>query len=63
MVQNNKNHNFLSNRFTFGLVIRADFTTIQAIKKHISGYDDVDVIFQKLSASKLWIKEEGEPHE
>jgi len=59
MIDMTQENNFLSNKFSHGLIIRADYETIQAIKKHISQYDDKKIIFQKISTNKLWIKEGG----
>lgn len=47
---------FLENRFSYAFVGRASFETIEKIKRFIAE-QDVQVVFQKLSTQKLWIKE------
>lgn len=51
-----RKNNFLANRFTYGLVIKANLETIEDIKKYIANHDDINVIFQKISTDNLWIK-------
>jgi len=52
-----KNSDFLASFFSFGLVIRGNLENIQDIKEYISNCSDVNIIFQKISTNKLWIKE------
>lgn len=52
---------FLKTYLTFGLVIRTDLQTIEAIKEYIVGLDDVKVIYQRVSINRLYIKEEVNP--
>lgn len=47
---------FLKNKFTFGLILRADIEDIEKIKKLIATVPDVVVIYQTIDAGPLWIK-------
>lgn len=53
-----KKENFLKNNFIFGLVIKASLEDINEIKEYIANKTDSQVIYQKISTNKLWIKEE-----
>lgn len=59
---NNEKKAFLENTFVFGLVIRASLKDINQIKEFIADTTDSYVIYQKISANRLWIKE-GEKDE
>jgi hypothetical protein len=45
---------FLKTTVSLGLVIKADLETVQAIKKLLADHN-VNVIYQTVSAGKLWI--------
>ena len=53
-------NNFLDTRFNFAVVLNADYSTIQRIKKILDELDDVRVIYQDMDRGKLWIKRGGE---
>ncbi len=53
----NNEDDFLRTVLSFGVVIRADITQIQAIKQFIVDQGAV-VCFQKTSTNKLYIKED-----
>ena len=52
-----KKENFLENNFIFALVIKASLGDITEIKEYITNTTDSQVIYQKISTNKLWIKE------
>jgi len=58
-----ENIDFLTNKFSFGLIIRSNLEAIEDIKKYIAEHENISVIFQKISTNKLWIKEGGDTHE
>jgi len=49
--------NFLKTKLTFGLVVRTDLQSIEAIKSYIADLNDVKVIYQRISTNQLYIKE------
>jgi hypothetical protein len=53
-------NSFLKTRVSFGIILRADLNTIQSIKEYLADHDDVNVIYQKISGSRLWITEAEE---
>lgn len=48
---------FLANRFSFAFVCKTSVATIEKLKQFIAEQDDIQVVFQKISTQKLWIKE------
>jgi hypothetical protein len=52
--------NFLKTRVSFGIILRADLEAIDRIKSFLEQEDDVNVIYQKVSGSLLWITEAEE---
>lgn len=53
--------NFLESRFSYALVIRADYKAIDQFKQYIAQHENIDVIFQKIGTQKFYITEKGEP--
>lgn len=51
---------FLDTIANYALVIRADLDTIDEIKKEINHYPSVEIVYQKYSFDKLYIKEDGD---
>ena len=51
---------FIKNKFVFGLIIKASLEDINGIKKYIASNTNSYVVYQKISTSKLWIKEGNE---
>jgi len=53
-----KKEDFLKNKFVFGLVVKASLEDINMIKKYVVGKTDSDIVYQRISTNRLWIKEE-----
>jgi hypothetical protein len=58
-----KDKSFLKTIVNFAVVIRADLATINKIKRELASNPDVEVVYQKFSFNKLFIKEDGESYE
>ena len=61
MITDGQNDDFFSNIFRYAIVIKADITTINELKRYVSD-KDIKVIFQKISTNQLWIKEGNNDH-
>lgn len=48
---------FLGNKFSWGIILRANLNTIEEIKEFIAKQNGISIVFQKLSTEKLFIKE------
>lgn len=48
---------FFENRFSYGVVVRADINNINELKQYLAEHGFV-ICYQKLSTSKLYIKED-----
>jgi len=55
-----KKDSFLKSLVNYGIIIRADFETIEEIKMYLDHYTDIDVIYQRYSFNKLYIKDDGD---
>lgn len=53
MEQNHK-ADFLRTRFSFGLIVRADVETIEAIKRFVAS-QNLTPVYQVVDSSHLWI--------
>lgn len=53
---NNRDDNFLKTFFSYGVIVRADIDEIQHLKQYLSDRG-ITICFQKVSSSKLFIKE------
>ncbi|EMR75578.1 hypothetical protein MBGDF03_00124 [Thermoplasmatales archaeon SCGC AB-540-F20] len=51
---------FLDTIVNFAIVIRADLATINEIKQDLAHNPNVDVVYQKFSFDKLYIREDGD---
>ena len=60
---NRKPYEFFGNQFSYGLILRANLDTIDDIWEFLAEHRDIMVIFQKISTSKLWIKEGEDTHD
>ena len=58
-----KDKSFLETIVNFAVVIRADLATINKIKRELASNPDVEVVYQKFSFSRLYIKEDDESYE
>jgi hypothetical protein len=55
-----KNNDFLNTIVNFAIVIRADLETINDIKQDFAQNPCIDIVYQKYSFNRLYIREDGE---
>jgi hypothetical protein len=58
--EENWKNGFLKSLVNYGIVIRADFRTIEEIKMLLAHRPDVDVVYQRYSLNKLYIRDDGD---
>ncbi len=51
---------FLETLVNYGLIIRGDLEAIEEIKIYLAHHPGVDVIYQRYSFNKLYIKDDGD---
>ena len=56
MIDRPTDDEFFSNIFRYAIIIKADISTINELKRFIAD-KNIQVIFQKISTTPLWIKE------
>ncbi len=51
---------FLETIVNYGLIIRGNLEAIEEIKLYLAHHPDVDVIYQRYSFNKLYIRDDGD---
>jgi len=58
--ERDEENSFLETIVNYAIVIRADLDTINEIKQDFAHNPCIDVVYQKYSFNKLYIREDGE---